>query len=184
MKFRRRQWLLALGILLAVQLALFAGFRWLSRADESTSPVAGFETRELAPARVPALRLLQPNGRRLDLASLRGRPVLLHFWATWCEPCARELPELLQFARELGPQRVSLVALSVDHDLEVVKTFFGGDVPPEVVLGDAREAKRELGVETLPDTYLIAKNGIITHRMLGEQNWRSRQAKVLLDAAR
>ena len=61
-----------------------------------------------------ALRVAQPQGGDLDLASLRGKPLLINFWATWCAPCLREMPELDRFYREFSPRGWQVLGLAID----------------------------------------------------------------------
>ncbi len=63
------------------------------------------------------------DGQPFDLASLKGKVVLIDFWATWCGPCAAELPELKRLRKELGPDGFELVSVSVDRDLAVLRKF-------------------------------------------------------------
>ena len=106
-----------------------------------------------------------------------GRRVLVHFWATWCAPCVRELPELLAFARA---NRLELLAVSLDRDFTKVAGFFDHEVPREVVLARADAARELLGVEVLPDTYLVDAAGRVTERLHGAQNWQSPEARAWL----
>src|ERR1700685_110149 len=71
----------------------------------------------------PALVVTQLDGRVFDLKSLRGRVVIVNFWATWCSPCRAEMPRLAAFYRRYHAQGVELLGLSVDEasDLATVR---------------------------------------------------------------
>src|SRR5581483_2598874 len=70
-----------------------------------------------------SLQLLQaPSGARADWASLRGKVVVLEFWATWCSPCIASLPHLNQLVESLDPAKFQLISID-DEDLNAVKTF-------------------------------------------------------------
>jgi len=101
---RRRQFAL-LG--LAGVAAAGAGIAWSWRHSASGS--------EEAEATLWGMSFEQPDGRALVLASLRGRPLLLNFWATWCAPCVREMPMLDRFYREKHASGWSVVGLAVDR---------------------------------------------------------------------
>lgn len=115
------------------------------------------------------------TGATQRLSDLRGRPVLLHFWATWCPPCRDGLPGVLDFA-DRGP--VHVVAVSVDPDWRSVWQFIGRDPPPIVVLVEDKSA---FGIESLPETYLIDAQGMIRLRMKGAQDWTSRAMQNLIE---
>lgn len=129
----------------------------------------------------PDLELERPDGSVVRLTQLRGTPVLLHFWATWCPPCREELPALLACVRELGRGRnVQLLAVSVDRDWTPVRGFFGGEVPPEVVRDRTSTGYQRYEVSLLPDTYLVTADGRLTIRFGGARDWRSREYRELL----
>ncbi len=177
-RHRRVVWL---GLVLAAAQGLvLLGYRWVEdRRHAAREPAFGYERLEGRSA--PDLVLVAPDGSRRTLAELQGKPVLLHFWATWCPPCKEELPGLLALGRELvqsgGPQ---LVAVTVDKDWDAVRTFLAGQIPPEVMRVDAALASAAYGVATLPDTYLIGADGTLRLRFEGARDWRLRAAHAVL----
>lgn len=113
--------------------------------------------------------LERASGEQLSLRQLGGGPLFLHFWATWCAPCRRELPALIEAARALG---VTVIAVSMDAEWAAVRAFFGdGAVPPSVVREPAGTLARTLGVRALPDTYVIDAHGRATRRIAGAIDW-------------
>ncbi|WP_437282566.1 TlpA disulfide reductase family protein [Sorangium sp. So ce375] len=130
---------------------------------------------------VPDAAFERPDGTLLHARALRGRPVLLHFWATWCAPCRAELPLLLELGREMEKAgRLQLVAVSVDESWDVVRTFFGGEVPPGVVRAGFPAVQRRFGVSALPDTFLVKPDGRMGLRFTGARDWRAPEATTLL----
>ncbi|HTE49480.1 MAG TPA: TlpA disulfide reductase family protein [Kofleriaceae bacterium] len=166
---------LAVGALIAVQVGALAIYRAVERGRETpASPSFGGEvvTGRLA----PDLDLVRLDGSHLSVAGLRGRTVLVHFWATWCPPCREELPGLVAAARALQKDGLVLLAVSVDDDWATVRDYFGGDVPPEVVRAATPDAHHLYDVFTLPDTYLVSRDGRLTRRYGGARDWRSTEA--------
>lgn len=113
-----RRNLLVAGVAVA---AASAGLGWalhrqINRPDdESAAPDPA------RPADVWSLRFARPGGGELALADLRGRPLLLNFWATWCPPCVEEMPLLDRFQREQAATGWQVVGLAVDSAAPVVE---------------------------------------------------------------
>lgn len=117
------------------------------------------------------IRLAQPQGGELVLADLKGRPLLLNFWATWCPPCIRELPDLEQFHRQRQAQGWQVVGIAVDGP-SAVREFLTR-MPLSFPIGlaglEGTELSRSLGNTSgaLPFTVVLNAQGLIAHRKLG-----------------
>lgn len=160
------------GVIVALYLVKRTGFR--------QPPSASFPVEQLS-SPAPPLLFAHMDGTAGTLTSARGRPVLVHFWATWCEPCRRELPGLLAYADELRKsQPFELIALAVDDDWGEIRTFFGGSVPPAIVRPTDPDAHRQFGASTLPDSYLIDPTGTLIERYHGARDWTTASARTHL----
>lgn len=108
----------------------------------------------------PNLSFLSVDGtQRIDLESLRGKPVLLTFWASWCGPCRQELPELQKLAGDLKSENLTLVTVNMDRTPAQGMRFlerYGIDVPVYLM---SRNDLARLGVESLPTSVLIDREG-------------------------
>jgi thiol-disulfide isomerase/thioredoxin len=131
----------------------------------------------------PDFLLRDASGKELSLAALRGRPVILHFWATWCEPCREELPALEATARHLADSGVVLVAVAIDVEMDVARIQryaqdLGMTLPVYLAReGDISERYWSWGV---PVTYLIDPAGLIVARSLGPRDWTSASMHTLI----
>jgi thiol-disulfide isomerase/thioredoxin len=164
----------------AVQVAAVVVYRRAERQRREQAS-ASFLFERISDGGAPEALLVTRDGSTRRLSDLRGKPVLLHFWATWCPPCREELPGLLSLARELSRDgRLQLVALSLDQNWEAVQSFFPGDIPAEVMRDEAGTAVRDLGVSTLPDTYLLGPDGTQRLRFQGPRDWRTSLARETL----
>lgn len=122
------------------------------------------------PQPAPALSFTYLDGRTVSLASLRGRPVLVTFWATTCPICRRELPELAQMYRDLEPRGLEVIGVAMPYDppnhvLEVSK---GERIPFPVALDiEGRAVQAFGGVRGTPTRFLIDADGNIVLRRTG-----------------
>jgi peroxiredoxin len=153
------------GVLLGS--ALVVGVLWaLLTGDTTRDPI---EPGRFAPTfSLPALA----GDASLSLESLRGKVVLLNFWATWCKPCEDEMPAMESLYRELGSEGFELVAVSVDDDRREVEEFtarMGLTFPilldPEKRVADAYQSHR------FPESYLIDRQGVLVTRYIGPRDW-------------
>lgn len=154
-------------VLLALWVAFVGVYLWVGRDVPAPGESVGAE-RVQGPA--PELVYHRPGGAEERLASLRGRPVVVHFWATWCPACRDELPGLLELA---GSGEIAILAVSLDSDWEPVRRFFGGEVPPAVVLAAPGTEPERFGVTGLPESYLVDASGQLRLRFSGPRDWRS-----------
>lgn len=127
------------------------------------------------PARIgsPApLFTLADGTQTVDLARLRGRIVVLHFWATWCAPCVVEMPSLMALQRHL-PQ-VTVLAISQDEDPAVYRQFLLDYHVDLLTLRDPSERVPHLyGTVKIPETYIIDRNGTLRRKFVSAQDWTS-----------
>jgi peroxiredoxin len=108
----------------------------------------------------PEFALKDSTGKSVTLESYRGKIVLLDFWATWCHGCKEEIPWFSEFERRYSKQGLAVVGVSLDDDgWKIVKPFLAtANIPYRVVLGDDATAKK-YGIEAMPDTFLIDRQG-------------------------
>jgi peroxiredoxin len=108
----------------------------------------------------PDFALKDASDRTVKLTDLRGKVVLLDFWATWCTGCKKEIPWFSEFQAKYGPQGFAMVGISLDEGgWAVLRPFLSEHkVPYQMLLGDDPTAER-YGIKNMPDTFLIDREG-------------------------
>jgi cytochrome c biogenesis protein CcmG/thiol:disulfide interchange protein DsbE len=166
---------LVTSVLLVVAVVIPLGAVLLDRRQPGgyaprTPPAASTAVQTYPPGRAaPPLRLRTLDGGRLDLAALRGRPVVVNFWATWCEPCVREFPLLARAAAGHRAARLAVVGVLFQDQPDAARAFVrrhGGGWPVGVD-ADGRTAAA-WGVVGLPHTFFVRPDGTLAARQLGE----------------
>ncbi len=109
------------------------------------------------------------KGMAHSLKEFQGKPVILHFWASWCRPCRAELPELAAW-RAQHP-KVPFAAISLDQNISDARNYLNQQNLPFPVLVGNMNGAMQLGVRGLPTTIIIGKDGKIKQRLLGAQPW-------------
>jgi thiol-disulfide isomerase/thioredoxin len=147
-------------------LVILCGAGWLLlRAERPPIPI-----QTGLPA--PALRLPALDGQIHSLAELRGRVVLVNFWATWCKPCEDEMPAMERLYQALAPSGFELLAVSVDEDPDLVSAFrerLGLSFP--ILLDPEKVVARVYQSFRFPESYLIDQQGVLIARYIGPRDW-------------
>ena len=145
------------------------------RADEPDKLKIGEFILAASPQPAPELAFTDLAGKPLALADFKGKFVLLNLWATWCQPCLKEMPSLAALQAKLGPA-LTVVALSEDRGgADVVEPFIaklGLDRLP-IYLDPKSAAIRALGARGLPTSVLIDADGQILGKVEGGADWDS-----------
>lgn len=116
---------------------------------------------------------VQDAQRTVSLHDLRGKIVVLNFWATWCPPCIEEMPSLVQMQRQLG-DKVTVFAVSTDSDEDVEKYqrfLRDRNVQLLTVRDGAQKSNALYGTFKFPETYIIDHRGIIRRKFIGPVQW-------------
>ena len=134
---------------------------------------------------LPQFTLKNPSGIELQLASLKGKPLLINLWATWCAPCVAELPQLDQIAAD----HPALKVLTVNQDmnkLDKVAPFLKahGVTRLEPWLNPDNSLTFHFGADTLPVTILYDTQGREVWRTTGGRDWTSADTAALLAEAK
>lgn len=169
----RRPAQLAGALVLALALALLViNGTWLGRnCSGLRAPRKGSEA--------PAFRLQTRAGQTVTLAALRGKVVVLDFWATWCPPCVAKYPALETLQHELGGRGLRVLAISLDQSLTRLDAFARGRAAalrklgrpaasgPTVLVGRSSRVASDYGVSTLPHVTLVDRRGKLRYVHIG-----------------
>lgn len=177
---RARSSRFAVGLVVAVLCAValvgtFLALRHTPSGDQAWGPDVTLA--RLSPFRpAPELHFQDVANRRLTLADLRGKVVLLNIWATWCLPCRREMPALDRLQQALGGAHFQVVALSIDSGgVPAVKSYFEtlGMHALGVYVDSTMTAANALDITGTPTTFLIDTAGREVGRHEGPAKWDS-----------
>jgi peroxiredoxin len=122
----------------------------------------------------PAIDLLRTDGTPLSLAELRGKVVLVNFWATWCEPCVTEMPALQRLRESLGRQGLEVLAVNYMEGPARIDAFvqkMGLGLP--VVRDTDGSVAKAWGARIFPSSFVVDRSGRIRYVLTGEAEWTS-----------
>lgn len=152
---------------IAVCLTLLCAHVQVRAAEPAAGQVVGFE---------------DGNGKTVFLHDFKGRPVLINLWASWCEPCVKEMPSLARLQQDYANKGLAVVALSEDDAMDGVKAFYAqyhlAALAPYFDKGHGVYAA--LQPRGLPTTLLISRDGVMVQRIEGPVDWQSPEAAQVL----
>jgi thiol-disulfide isomerase/thioredoxin len=173
---RLRRAMVWLGLALGVAvLLLFA----LPSYRQGEASIAGKTANDFA---------LTLDGKPMHLSELRGKVVVLNFWATWCPPCVEEAPALNRLQRRIEPMGGTILGVSIDEDPAAYEKFLKDFAIVFPTWRDPNvkdnKSKIELGYGTslIPETYVIDRHGKIARKLVSAQQWDSPEMLAYFDA--
>jgi peroxiredoxin len=117
----------------------------------------------------PDFTLESLDGKSMRLSDLRGKAVLLNFWATWCEPCKIEMPWFVELQNEYGSQGLQVVGVAMDDSSKEEIARFAKEmgVNYPILIGKEAVGEDYGGVPALPESFFISRDGRIVNRIMG-----------------
>ena len=124
---------------------------------------------------------LRDSDRTVSLRELRGKPVVLNFWAAHCPPCVDEMPSLVRLQKRMGP-RVTVLGVGVDTTEADYHSFLRTyQIDFLTVLDTAKDSYTRYGATGYPETFIIDASGIVRRKFVGPVNWTSPEILEYLD---
>ena len=144
--------------------AVLAAVALLARAEQPLRDWAGKPT--------PPLALQDLAGKPVDLESLRGRVVLVNFWATWCEPCIAEMPSIARLEGRLHGKPFEVLAVNYGESRAKIDKFLAkSGIRLHVLLDPDQKAADDWGAKGLPMSFLVDARGNVRYYVFGERDW-------------
>jgi len=133
--------------------------------------------------KAPEISVVSLDNQQLTLASLKGKVVLLNFWATWCPPCREEIPSMLKLNKFMAGKPFQMVCVSVDEGgKQAIETYFknsGFTLP--AYIDPSGQVSKTYGITGVPETFVIDKNGLIVKKVIGGLDWSSPEVIAFLE---
>ncbi len=145
----------------------------VQKSSSNTQPLTAFFN----------LSLKKLDGNTFQASELKGKVILVNFWASWCGPCREEIPDLEELYKNFKDQGVVILGVSVDESIEDAQSFMNEAKVSYPVVWDGPSgdvAKVFKGFSVLPTSYLIDQSGVLRKRILGPRRYPSFK-KMLLD---
>ena len=123
------------------------------------------------------------DAKTVNLKDYRGRFVLLNFWATWCSPCLKEMPDFEKAYLQMGHDKLVVLAVGMGESIEKIKAFsnkYGFSFP--LMADNKMEITKLYGVRNIPVTYMIGPDGVVLGRALGIRDWASPDLLAFIDS--
>lgn len=153
-----------------------------TEAPKNDAAKAGSVAKEKSPA--PDVSVVSlADGKTLKLSDLKGKVVLLNFWATWCPPCREEIPSMIKLNSFMAGKPFQMVAVSIDEGgKQAIESFFkstGFSLP--TYIDESGASGKAYGITGVPESFIIDKNGVLVKKIIGGAAWDSPEVVAFLE---
>jgi len=141
--------------------------------DKSESPDASARAKVSMGETAPDFTLKTMQGKEVTLSELRGKVVLVNFWATWCPPCRQEMPSMEKLYQHLKGRDFEMLAINVEENgPATVEKFLEEKSHGFPILFDTdAQAQRRYDVSKYPETFVVDRNGVVVEHVVGAIDW-------------
>lgn len=167
---KSRKWMLVPLALIAVVTLYYVGSSSSVRPGDAVAP----GSKSLA----PQFTLADLGGRPVSLSDYRGKVVILDFWAPWCPPCKKEIPDLISLQDQYGSQGLQIVGIGLDRLDNVISFVRQSGINYPVMVGDDEITELYGGIPGIPTTFVIDREGKISRRFEGYTSRASFEAAI------
>lgn len=153
------------------------------RADEPDQVPLGEFIPATAPQPAPEISFTDTDGKPVALADYKGKTVLLNLWATWCQPCLKEMPSLAALQTKLG-SALTVLAVSEDRGAAAVVGPFAAKLglgKLKILLDPKSQAIHAFGARGLPTSFLIGPDGKVLGKVEGGADWDTDKMRAVLE---
>jgi len=166
--------------LLAAALVVANGCK---KEDKAAKPEAKAVAGAVEGAAAPDFTVKDLAGQEVKLSALKGKVVLVNFWATWCPPCKEEIPSMIKLNQSMSGKQFQMMAISIDEGgKEAVESYFKqSKLTLPAFLDTENEVARSYGTTGVPETFIVDKAGIIQKKVVGGMDWSSPEVVAYLD---
>ena len=159
-------------LLIVVVLSLVGGSIYLGGASNSRpdyEPVKPVEIGDMA----PDFKLQDNNGNMVTLSDLRGKVVMVNFWATWCPPCRAEMPSMEKLNNAMAGDDFVMLAINIEENGRSAVAEFLKRTPHTfpILYDEKAVVQKQYGVYKFPESFVIRKDGIIDDKVIGAIDW-------------
>jgi thiol-disulfide isomerase/thioredoxin len=153
-------------MILAVTLMLIGG-RYLNQRGGMAGGTASLAGADIKGVEAPEFELKALDGKTVKLSDLRGKAVLLNFWATWCGPCRVEMPWLVELQKKYGDQGLQIVGIAMEDDPGPVEEFTKQLGVNYIIVMGKNSVAEAYSALAFPTTFYIGRDGKIIDRHIG-----------------
>ena len=157
------RYLVLIGLLLLIGIGAYI----YSNLPATSTVVAG--------SVAPDFQLEDTQGNKVRLSELRGKVVMVNFWATWCPPCKEEMPSMERLNKIMAAEDFVMLAVNTEQNGHSIVPAFLKNNPHDftVLYDDKGTVQQQYGVYKFPESFVIGKDGIVDQKVIGQIDWAS-----------